>query len=131
MLGHRVAGQPRAVFDEDRDLLFTVHGVQLGRAVEIGVNLDPVDDHDTMAREGGGVAEDRDPPCLLAAPEPDAHAEAMAAVGEVGQKLSVLGGPAPEILAGDQPAPGRGGAAVARQAGADEGLVGQVVSREE
>ena len=72
-----------------------------------------------------------DPARLVALAEPDAHPELVAAVREEREQLRVLGGPAPEVLVGHEPARGRGRAAVAREAGPDERLVGQVVAGEE
>ena len=69
-------------------------------------------------------------PGLLAAADPDAHPQAMPAVGEAGDHLGVLLGPGEEIVRGDDPVGRAGPAAIALETRPDERLVGQVVAGE-
>ena len=68
---------------------------------------------------------------LLAAPDPDAHPEPVAAVGEERDRLGVLLRPAEEIVAGQHPVRRARHAPVALEAGPDEGFVRQVVAGEQ
>ena len=72
------------------------------------------------------------PAGLLAAPDPDAHPEAVAAVGEAGRSSRRARWARPqEVVAGHDPVGRAGPAAVALEAGPDERLVGQVVAGEQ
>ena len=72
-----------------------------------------------------------DRPILLAPVQPDREAEPVAGLGEDGEQLGPFGRPAQEIVTGDEPVRRRGQAAVALEAGPDEGLVGQVMAGEQ
>ena len=78
-----------------------------------------------------GEAPRAEPAGLLALTDPDAHPEAMAAVGQGGDRLGVLLGTAEEVVGRDEAIGRAGHAAVAPEAGPDECLVGQVVTDEQ